>query len=473
MAVAEGPEEAQLRRGLGLRTTVATSSGLAFSAFNYLGAVTVALFVAGDAAWLAILVAGLLAVLAASAFGELNSLYPSAAAIRVYMKNSMDDRVALTIALTYMFTIVLVIAADAFIVGRALQYVLFPDQVLLSFPIIAALIGVAVVANLRGVRIAGRVEELATYTTLLVTTVVAVLALAAHGFQLHTPVSGFFGGPHANPLAAVVAGVFLFSAFEWVTTTAEEVRSPKLIPRSMLIALVLLYVATAAFAMALTSWFPDHGFLRDKPYPQLLLAQKALGTTGLVAMLACTGLTAINTFNGGFLTASRFIYATAREGKLPAALARLNDNAVPHVSVIALGIASLAVATLVYASQSWLILVAVGAALEGMIYAVAAYCVIVLRRRQPAMPRAIRMPLGYVTPVLALVVFAGLALAAAFTDPSNPEGFSVVPLLALLAMAALAAGYVLAWMPRVERAFAARAARVPRRPGRPAPPAGD
>jgi APA family basic amino acid/polyamine antiporter len=457
-------EAGGLRRGLGLRTTVATSTGLAFSAFNFLGAVTVALFVAGDAAWLAILVAGLLALLAASAFGELNSLYPSAAAIRVYMKHSMDDRVALTIALTYMLTIVLVIAADAFIIGRALQYVLFPTQVLLSFPIIAVLILVAVVANLRGVRIAGRVEEIATFTTLAITTGVSVWALSIHGFQLKMPVTGFFSGRDANPLAAVVAGVFLFSAFEWVTTTSEEVRSPQFIPQSMGIALVLLYIATAAFAMALTSWFPDHGFLRDKPYPQLLLAQRALGTGGLLLMLFCTGLTAINTFNGGFLTASRFIYATAREGKLPAMFARLNDNAVPHVPVIVLGVASLVVATVVYVSQSWLVLVAVGAALEAMIYAVAAYCVITLRRRQPGMARAQRMPLGYVTPVLALVVFSVLTLAASFTDPSNPAGFSVVPLVSLLVAAGLAAAYVFLGVPRLERSQAARAPRRPRRP---------
>ena len=44
-------------------------------------------------------------------------MYPTAAAIRLYMKRSMDDRAALTITFTYMTTIVLVIASDAFIVG--------------------------------------------------------------------------------------------------------------------------------------------------------------------------------------------------------------------------------------------------------------------------------------------------------------------------------------------------------------------
>jgi len=42
--------------------------------------------VAGDSAWIAIGVAGLLALLAWGFFGELNAMFPTAAAIRLYMK---------------------------------------------------------------------------------------------------------------------------------------------------------------------------------------------------------------------------------------------------------------------------------------------------------------------------------------------------------------------------------------------------
>ena len=59
------------------------------------------------------LVAGALALLAYGFFGELNGMFPTAAAIRLYMKQAMDDRVALTITFTYLTTIVLVIASDA------------------------------------------------------------------------------------------------------------------------------------------------------------------------------------------------------------------------------------------------------------------------------------------------------------------------------------------------------------------------
>ena len=86
---------ATLRRALGLRTVVTTSTGLAFAALEYLAAAGLVAYVAGDSACIPIIVAGVLALLAYGFFGELNGMFPTAAAIRLYMKRSMDDRAAL------------------------------------------------------------------------------------------------------------------------------------------------------------------------------------------------------------------------------------------------------------------------------------------------------------------------------------------------------------------------------------------
>jgi len=96
-ATHHGGEE--LRRALGLRTVVSTSTGLAFAAVEYLAAAGLVVYVAGDSAWIAI---GVRAPGAARLgfFGELNAMFPTAAAIRLYMKRSMDDRSALTITFT-------------------------------------------------------------------------------------------------------------------------------------------------------------------------------------------------------------------------------------------------------------------------------------------------------------------------------------------------------------------------------------
>ena len=176
---------------MGQGTVVATSSGLAFAALEYLAAAGLVTYVAGDSAWIPILVAGLLALVAYAFFGELNGLYPTAAAIRLYMKRAMDDRIALTITFTYLISIILVIASDAFIVGTALAHA-FGEPGWVASVWIVVLLAIAVVANLRGIRVAGVLQDAATTVVVVATLVIAVMAIVAQWPRLG----------HAAPAAA-------------------------------------------------------------------------------------------------------------------------------------------------------------------------------------------------------------------------------------------------------------------------------
>jgi amino acid transporter len=84
--------------------------------------VQIAAFMAGDSAWVALFIAGLLALLAALCFSELNGLYPTAAAVRQYIKSAINEDSSLTIAFGYVVTVVAVIAADSYVVGSAISY---------------------------------------------------------------------------------------------------------------------------------------------------------------------------------------------------------------------------------------------------------------------------------------------------------------------------------------------------------------
>ena len=185
-AAAPLSSRASLRRALGLRTVVTTSTGLAFAALEYLAAAGLVVYVAGDSAWIPIIVAGVLALLAYGFFGELNGMFPTAAAIRLYMKRAMDDRVALTITFTYMTTIVLVIASDAFIVGSALAHA-FGEPAWVASLWIVGLLAIAVVTNLRGITVAGLLQDVATSVVVVATLVVGVLALVRSGHGLAHP----------------------------------------------------------------------------------------------------------------------------------------------------------------------------------------------------------------------------------------------------------------------------------------------
>jgi amino acid transporter len=453
------PAAVALRRSVGAVTATATSAGLAFAAIDYLGVVSVLAYAPGDTAALAILGGGVLVILVAGIFSELNGLYPTAAGIRLYVSRAVGYRTALWVSFTYMSTVVLVIAADAFLIGAAVRHVLHEPSAL-AYVWIAILLGLAATANLRGVRLAGWVQTVVTYTVLSGTAVLSVIALFHVGGAFHQPLD-LFGKGTFSVIQALAFALFLYAAFEWVTTTAEEARTPRVITRALFIAPLLIWVVSSAFALALTH-LVAFSALHHSAYPQLLLGKAALGTVGELWMLALTVLTALNTFNGGFLVASRFIYAAAREGNLPRQFASLNLRAVPWLAVSTLAGVSAVVAAVVFATGQWLLLVAVGAAIESAIYALASLSLLILRARETR-ERPFRLVAGRPLAAVGVVLFTVLFLATGLSDPKDASRFSLAPIAVIAVLATLSSGYVLLVVPRLQAAAARAAANRPRR----------
>jgi amino acid transporter len=450
-----------LRRVLRFRTVVSTSTGLAYAAISLLGCVQLAFYLGGDSGWIAILIAGLLALLAAFCFSELNALYPTAAAIRLYMKEAFSDNFSLTITFGYLLTIVAAIAADSYIVGRAITYTFdLPDWAALIW--ILALLGLAMGANLRGIKIAGLLQDIATYSLLIFAIVISLIALSQHGFQLRTPFAAF--GDPGNLLNAVAVGVFVFSAFEWVTPLSEEITDIRQIPRGMFVSLGLLFVSYALFTVACSSLLNVHSpAIANSPVPQMLLGKAALGQLGIWIMLLATLLTAIMTFNGGFATASRFLYAAAREDTLPPLFARISiTRAVPYMAVIGLTTFSAAIAIIIFLTGQFQILILVGAVLEAMIYAIAGLCVVQLRRRKPAADRSFRIRGGWIIPIATTVIFSILAVLASLITGSSGL-ITGTPLIVTIIIFMISALYVYLGVPRIRAAAAARRATTTRR----------
>src|SRR5712692_4395892 len=198
-----------LRRVLKFRTVVSTSAGLAYAAVSFLGCIQLAFYLGGDSGWIAILIAGLLAILAALCFSELNSLYPTAAAIRQYMREAFNESFSLIISFGYLLTVIVVVAADSYIVGTAITYA-FGLPTWASLIWILALLGLAMGANLRGIRIAGLLQDITTYTLLAFAIIISLVALSKHGFQLRMPFDAL--GHPFSLFNAVAVGVFIFSA---------------------------------------------------------------------------------------------------------------------------------------------------------------------------------------------------------------------------------------------------------------------
>lgn len=408
--------EGGLSKVLPVRTAVSTSAGLASAAVNFLAAVEVAEYAGGRSAWLALLVAGFLIVFAGANFSELNALFPSAAAIRVWIRRGVNDQFSLVGSFVYMTVVTLVIAADAFVLGHMFHAAV---PAIPGMAIIVLLLALVTWSNSRGIQVAGKIQDANAFVllgTLIVFSLVVLL-------KVHAPLGDGFLTFGPSWLQAVAVGVFIFVGFEWVTPLAEEFQDFRAIPRGMFIALGLIAIAFGLFSAAVSTAFPHVSGLSHSLIPQLLVGMKALGPFGFWWMAFITLTTAMTTFNGGLLTASRFLYALARERVLPAWFARLNRRMVPFHALLALSLVSLALAVVVYLTNQYLFLINTGAAVESFMYALSSVLVIRLRKREPHRERSFRV-FGYPwVPALVALIFCALGVGALLT----PSGQGSVP----------------------------------------------
>ncbi len=431
-----------LRRALTLRTVISNSAGLTFATSSFIAAAQVARTTAGDAAWIAVLVAGLLALLVAQSFAELNGMMPTSAAIRVYLQRAFGANLALVVSGLYMFVVVLVLAAEAMVLGQALHFEL-PGVPAAGW--IVLLLVVALWVNLRGVEIAGLFQDVLTYLV-----VASILAFSWLGFaHAHWRLpNALHPGGAGSVLQAAAVGVFLFVGFEWVTPLSEEVTDNSLVAKGMTGAVLLLTVAYMGITTAMGHWLPRSALTGD--VPQMVFAVRLLGAVGgLWMVLICLGASA-TTFNAGLTAASRFLYATAREGAAPAWLARVHPTRLtPENALYALFGVTLAAALAVGLAGGLTGIVDLGAALEGVVYTLASVAVIRLRRREPAAPRPYR---AWGVPWLQIavaVIFGVLGVA------SLVQG-GLTSVLLLLAGGGLVTWYVWRVVPLLRAAARAR-----------------
>ena len=457
----------ELKRSIGLRTVVSTSAGLTFASSTFLVVVQAACYVAGDSAWIAILIAGALCALAAASFSELNGMFPSVNGIRLYILRAFGEKISLVVALTYMSVVTLVVGTEAYV----LSHVLTAAIPRISPPWwILLMLTLATAVNFRGLKVAGTFQDVITYSVVVSIVVLSVLALSHVHFHVPQPLAT--GGP-GPVFQAVGVAVFLFVGFEWVTPLADEVRAPRAIPTGMFIALGLLVLVYALVTTAMFANLPGLGradlfgtLAARQPIPHVVFAQTMFGTTGKWWMIVTSLCMSLTTFNAGLMGVSRFIYGMARDQVLPRGLSAISVKfSTPYRAVLLVYVIALAVSFIVYWTQRFVLLVNVAAAAESFIYAFAAASVIALRVKDRDRERPFRMTGGIALPAATAVVFVAVGIGV-FAQPGL-EYWGAGVLLAFVGL--------LWWLnihfftlPRLERLRAETAAKRPsRRPVKP------
>ncbi|ACV64340.1 amino acid permease-associated region [Desulfofarcimen acetoxidans DSM 771] len=441
----------RLKRVLSLRTVVAASAGLTFASSSFVAAVQVAGFMAGDSVWLAILTGGLLCLLSAACFSELNAALPSAAGIRLYFGRAFNEKLALTVALLYMAVLLGVIGAESYVLAGVFKEV-FPGTTSLFW--ISLMLLLVTAMNIRGIKIAGAFQDVFTYGLVLSLMIMSLIGISKFGIEWQSLVSP---GSPTGIINAVAVGVFLFVGFEWITPLAEEVIDNKVISRGMFLAIGLLSITYALFTLSMTVSV-DKQVLQASSVPQILFAKAVLGEPGFVWMTILSLVASITTFNAGLISVSRFMYASAREHVLPQVFARVSARFfTPWAAICFLFVASFVISATVVLTGRYMVLINMAAAMESIVYALVGLAVIRLRSKEPELSRCYRVKGGKLVPAACFLIFSVLAVAVLSTN--------LLIAVYLLAGLIFCLAYVLFIVPKLKKKYA-RPKQTRRRPVR-------
>ncbi|MGG5754152.1 ethanolamine permease, partial [Zafaria sp. Z1313] len=289
-----------------------------------------------------------------------------------------------------------------------------------SWPVYLATYAVFIGIHLRGV---GEALKM-----IFAITAVAVVALAAVVIGLiphFNPANLFDIVPDGSPassaflpmgisgvLAAFVYAIWFFLAVEGVPLAAEETANPKKdMPRGIIVAvlilvvfgsLMLILVPGAAGASAMSE--------SDNPLPEALRLAYG-GNTVLADFVNYAGLAGlVASFFSIIYAYSRQLFALSRAGYLPKWLSLTGKRRTPYWALIVPGTIGFILAATT-GNGGLLINIAVFGATVS--YVLLNLSHIVLRRKEPDLPRGYRTPGGVVTTSIALVL-AAVAVVATF-----------------------------------------------------------
>ncbi|MEE1752584.1 ethanolamine permease [Streptomyces sp. SP18CS02] len=264
----------------------------------------------------------------------------------------------------------------------------------------------------------------------LIVTAIAVAALLIFAVGAFTefrggglddiPVTDAFGANAWLPFgllgiwAAFPFGMWFFLGVEGVPLAAEEAKDPvRSMPRALSLSMFILVV------LAVVTFFASTGVrgsaaIQDAGNPLVVALQGDGGPTALSRFVNYAGLAGlVASFFSLIYAGSRQLFALSRAGYLPRFLSLTSRRKSPYLGLLIPGAIGFALAAGTGNGARMLNIAVFGATIS---YALMALSHIVLRRREPDLPRPYRTPGGVLTSSVAFVLALSALVATFLVD---------------------------------------------------------
>jgi basic amino acid/polyamine antiporter, APA family len=373
---------------------------------------------AGPAVILSFVAAGIAAGLAAICYAEMASSVPVSGSTYSYAYATLGEIVAMGVAACLLLEYGVSTAAVAVgwsgylneairnLTGLELPHAILAapwdsDPGVVNLPAVV-LVALCMLLLIRGASESARLNAIMVVIKLVVLTMFIVIALTAFNADNF---AGF--APFGAAGVATAAGTIFFSfiGLDAVSTAGDEVKDPqRTMPRALLAALFIVitfYVLVAVAAVGTQPWQQFEG-QSEAGLAQIL--QNVTGTPVWATILAIGAV--ISIFSVTLVTLygqTRILFAMGRDGMLPHLFARVSPRTqtpVQNTIIVSIVVAILAaIVPLDYLID----VVSIGTLTA---FVVVSLGVIILRYREPDLPRGFKVPGFPVTPILSILACA-------------------------------------------------------------------
>jgi basic amino acid/polyamine antiporter, APA family len=402
-------EQPKLLRALGLWETSAIVIGIMIGTAIFLVPAEITREVGSPRAAVTVwLVGGVLSLFGALSFAELAAMFPQSGGQYIFLREAYGPLVSFLCGWSFFVS-----AQTGGISVLAVGFAEYLHELVALSPwqqkaAAGASIALFTAINYRGVREGGAVQSILTGLK-----VAAIAGLIILGFAL---VRGAAGGPASLPLpkgssflasfgVALVAAFWAYEGWNTCTFAAGEVERPE---RNLPLALILGTSVVIVLYLGLTLVYYRVLPVAEVAQSARVAADSAVRILGRSGSLFVTWVIIISTLgsiNGSVLAAPRVYYAMARDGLFFRWCSAVHPRfRTPHLALLLQG--TLAILLVLLGTYEQLFTYVIFAA--WVFYALAAFAVIVLRRKMPHRARPYRVwgyPVVPVVFVLAAVWF--------------------------------------------------------------------
>lgn len=292
---------------------------------------------------------GIMVFFLMTSLGEMATYMPISGSFAAFAGKFVDPAFGFAMGWNYWFNWAITVAVEAATAGVVMKYWL-PNVPTWIWSTIVLILILAI--NLTSAKAYGETEfwmatiKVIAVCAFLVIGVVTIFGVLSYhpdvAHNLSAGNHGFVGGINGMLAVFMVAG-FSFQGTEMIGITAGESETPETsVPRAIkqVFWRILLFYILAIFIIGAVVYYKDPNLLRSSEtniaVSPFTLVFKQAGLAGAAALMNAVILTSvISSANSGVYSASRMLYALAKEGHAPRIFSRLNiRTGIPVAAVV-------------------------------------------------------------------------------------------------------------------------------------------